>query len=317
MDGHASSEEPHLQRAANEQCVSDAIAVSNIEKSFGWRRRASKALDGLSLSVPQGSVYGLLGPNGAGKSTLLRIIAGLVPPDRGSVRIFGEDASVKSRRRLGMLIEAPSFYPYLTAREHLEMFARLSNTEALVEPMLRRVGIASAADKRVSGFSLGMKQRLAIGCALIGAPDAVVLDEPTNGLDPDGILEIRSLIADLAKHDGLTVLISSHLLVEVERVCDRVAILRNGRLAAEGKVIDLLDSEGRFWLNVDHPRTVLDRLGSRAEAGDDGIFVRIRRDEVPDLILSLANSNVRIYEAKWVKPDLETLFLAETRGKLD
>lgn len=216
-----------------------------------------------------------------------------------------------------MLIEAPSFYPYLTAREHLEMFARLSNTEALVEPMLRRVGIASAADKRVSGFSLGMKQRLAIGCALIGAPDAVVLDEPTNGLDPDGILEIRSLIGDLAKHDGLTVLISSHLLVEVERVCDRVAILRNGRLAAEGKVIDLLDSEGRFWLNVDHPRTVLDRLGSRAEAGDDGIFVRIRRDEVPDLILSLANSNVRIYEAKWVKPDLETLFLAETRGKLD
>lgn len=292
----------------------DAISVSNIEKNFGWGSRASKALDGLSLSVPQGSVYGLLGANGAGKSTLLRIIAGLVRPDRGSVRILGEVAGVKSRRRLGMMIEAPTFYPYLTAREHLEMLAGLTDTEALVEPLLQRVGLANAADKRVSGFSLGMKQRLGIGCALVGAPEAIVLDEPTNGLDPDGILEIRSLVGDLAKRDGMTVLLSSHLLDEVERVCDRVAILRSGRLAAEGSVADLLDSEGRFWLSVDHPRAVLDLLAPQADAGDGGIFVRVRRDEVPELIRTLTQSNIRIYEAKWVKPDLESVFLAETRG---
>jgi len=289
--------------------------VSNIEKTFGSGSRTSKALDRLSLSVPQGSVYGLLGANGAGKSTLLRIIAGLIRPDRGAVHILGEAASVESRRRLGMLIESPTFYPYLTAREHLEMFAGLTDTEALIEPLLHRVGIAYAADKRVSGFSLGMKQRLGIGCALVGAPEAIVLDEPTNGLDPDGIHEIRSLVVDLAKHDGITVLLSSHLLDEVERVCDRVAILRSGRLAAEGNVADLLDGDGRFWLSVDRQRAVLELLGAQAETGDDGIFVRIRRDEAPELIRALTQSNIRIYEAKWVKPDLETVFLAETRGE--
>ena len=289
--------------------------VSNIEKTFGSGSRTSKALDRLSLSVPQGSVYGLLGANGAGKSTLLRIIAGLIRPDRGAVHILGEAASVESRRRLGMLIESPTFYPYLTAREHLEMFAGLTDTEALIEPLLHRVGIAYAADKRVSGFSLGMKQRLGIGCALVGAPEAIVLAAPTNGLDPDGIHEIRSLVVDLAKRDGITVLLSSHLLDEVERVCDRVAILRSGRLAAEGNVADLLDGDGRFWLSVDRQRAVLELLGAQAETGDDGIFVRIRRDEAPELIRALTQSNIRIYEAKWVKPDLETVFLAETRGE--
>lgn len=293
--------------------VCGAISVSDIEKNFGWGQRASKALDGLSLSIPQGSVYGLLGANGAGKSTLLRIIAGLLRQDRGSVRIFGELASVRSRRRLGMMIESPTFYPYLTAREHLEMFARLTQTEVLVEPLLHRIGISHASDKRVSSFSLGMKQRLGIGCALVGAPEAIVLDEPTNGLDPDGILEIRSLVVDLAKRDGITVLLSSHLLDEVERICDHVAILRSGRLAAEGRVADLLDSNGRFWLNVDHPRKVLDLLGPEADAADGGIYVRIRQDDVPELIRALTQSNIRIYEAKWVKPDLESVFLAETR----
>lgn len=299
----------------NEQHDCDAIAVSNIEKTFGWGSRTSKALDGLTLSVPRGCVYGLLGANGAGKSTLFRIIAGLVRPDRGAVRIFGEEPGSKSRRRLGTLIETPTFYPYLTAREHLEMFAGLTDTRELVEPVLHRVGIASAADKKVAGFSLGMKQRLGIGCALIGAPDAIMLDEPTNGLDPDGILEIRSLVADLATRDGITVLLSSHLLDEVERVCDRIAILRNGRLAAEGSVAALLDGQGRFWLSVDRPRAVLDLLGERADAGGDGIFVQVGRDEVPELIVKLTQSNVRIYEAKWVKPDLEAVFLAETRGE--
>jgi len=300
----------------NGRHVEDAITVSGVEKTFGWGGRAFKALDGLSLGVPQGCVYGLLGPNGAGKSTLLRVIAGLVRPDCGSVRILGEDACRASRRRLGMLIEAPAFYPFLTAREHLEMFARMSDTITMVEPILQRVGIGYAADKRVAAFSLGMKQRLGIGCALVGHPEAIVLDEPTNGLDPDGILEMRSLIVDLAQRDGITVLLSSHLLDEVERVCERVAILRNGRMAAQGRVVDLLDSQARFWLNVDLPQAVLERLASRADAGDGGVYVRVGRDEAPELIRLLANANIRIFEAKWVKPDLESVFLSETRREL-
>ena len=291
----------------------DAITVSGVEKTFGWGARSFKALDGLSLSVPQGCVYGLLGPNGAGKSTLLRIIAGLVRLDRGSIAIFGDPACRKSRRRLGMLIEAPSFYPFLTAREHLEMFARMGNAAAMVEPILRRVGIGHAADKRVAAFSLGMKQRLGIGCALVARPDAIVLDEPTNGLDPDGILEMRSLIVELAQRDGITVLMSSHLLDEVQRVCERVAILQHGRMAAEGRVAELLDSQARFWLNVDLPQAVLERLPSQADAGDGGVYVRIAPDEAPELIRVLASADIRIFEAKWVKPDLESVFLSETR----
>ncbi|OCW57434.1 ABC transporter ATP-binding protein [Hoeflea olei] len=293
----------------------DAIAVAGIEKTYGWGGRAFKALDGLSLGVPQGCVYGLLGPNGAGKSTLLRIIAGLVRADRGSVSIFGATASRQSRRRLGMLIEAPAFYPFLTAREHLEMVARTSDsdTNARVEPVLRRVGIGHAADRKVAAFSLGMKQRLGIGCALVAHPDAIVLDEPTNGLDPDGILEMRSLIAELARRDGITVLLSSHLLDEVERVCDRVAILRDGRLAAQGRVADLLDGQARFWLSVDCPQLVLERLAGRADAGDGGVYVRIGREQAPELIRMLSAADIRIFEAKWVKPDLESVFLSETR----
>jgi ABC-2 type transport system ATP-binding protein len=290
-----------------------AIDFLSVSKSFGRGRGAIQALDGLSLSIPRGVVYGLLGPNGAGKSTLLRILAGLLRPDRGEIRVFGEPAGPAQRRRLGMLIEAPSFYPFLTAREHLQMLALSTGTRALVEPVLRRIGLEKAADKAVSGFSLGMKQRLGIGCALIGQPDALVLDEPTNGLDPDGILEMRALIDDLAHRDGLTVLLSSHLLDEVERVCDRVAILQRGTLVAEGAVADLLDRDGRFWLKVDAPDAVLARLGDVAEEADGGVYVRIERAEVPELIMSLANAGVRIHEAKWIKPDLETVFLSETR----
>ncbi len=293
----------------------DAAAISfvSVHKRFGRGAPAVQALEGLSLSIPKGAVYGLLGPNGAGKSTLLRVLAGLLTADQGDILIFGQPASPANRCHLGMLIEAPSFYPFLTTREHLQMLAKSTDTLPLVDPILQRIGLDKVADKPVSGFSLGMKQRLGIGCALIGRPEAIVLDEPTNGLDPDGILEMRSLIHDLAHRDGLTVLLSSHLLDEVERVCDRVAILQHGRLVAEGAVADLLDREGRFWLDVDQPDSLLAQFGDRADAGDGGVYVRIDRAQVPELIRSLVGEGLRIHEAKWVKPDLETVFLSQTR----
>lgn len=300
-------------RSAVPSAGEPAIAFLSVDKRFGRGGASVQALDGLSLSVPRGAVYGLLGPNGAGKSTLLRILAGLLTADGGDVMIFGEAAAPSNRRRLGMLIEAPSFYPFLSARDHLQMLARFTDTASLVDPILRRIGLEKAADKPVSGFSLGMKQRLGIGCALIGQPEAIILDEPTNGLDPDGILEMRALIDELAHRDGLTVLLSSHLLDEVQRVCDRVAILQHGRLVAEGAVADLLEREGRFWMSVETPETLLKQLGERAVAGDGGVYLRIEREQVPDLIASLARAGLRIHEAKWVKPDLETVFLSQTR----
>jgi ABC-2 type transport system ATP-binding protein len=291
----------------------DAIGIVDIRKSFGRSGAAVRALDGLSLTIPRGVVYGLLGPNGAGKSTLLRIIAGLIRQDAGEVQLFGAKADPIARRRFGMLIEAPAFYPFLTARDHLDMLSRLADAPLSVDAVLQRVGLHHAADKKVSGFSLGMKQRLGIATVLIGKPEAVILDEPTNGLDPDGILEMRALIRELAVRDGITVLLSSHMLDEVERVCARVAILRHGQLAAEGAVADLLDRQGRFWLKVDHPEQLAQKWRGRADLGEGGIFIRTEQAQVPDLIHSLVVSGVRIHEAKWIRPDLESVFLSQTR----
>jgi ABC-2 type transport system ATP-binding protein len=157
-----------------------------------------------------------------------------------------------------------------------------------------------------------MKQRLGIAAALLGNPEIVILDEPSNGLDPEGMLEMRLLLRDLADRDGITVLLSSHLLDEVERVCDRVAILRRGRLAAEGRVSDLLQGE-RLWLDVAPVEAVLARLGSRGAREAGGVTARIDRDEAPALIAALAADGVLIHEARWLRADLETIFLAETR----
>lgn len=290
-----------------------ALQVVDVQKRFGRGNRSVLALDGLSLSVHAGEVVGLLGPNGAGKSTLLRIIAGLIRQDAGEIRIFGAAAGPQNRRRLGMLVEAPALYPFLTAREHLDMLGRAADNRSEVEPILRRVGLFGAADKKVAGFSLGMKQRLGIGCTLIGRPEAIVLDEPTNGLDPDGIQEVRALIGDLSEKDGLAVLLSSHLLAEVERVCDRVVIIHHGRLAAEGAVADLTRAQGRFHLRVDNPQVVAASIHHETELQEDGVFVRLEASEVPDMLQAIIQSGARVHEAKWVRSDLEQVFLSETR----
>ncbi|MDO1585614.1 ABC transporter ATP-binding protein [Rhizobium oryzicola] len=290
-----------------------AIELNDVSKSFGFGATRIHALEALSLSIPSQGVYGLLGPNGAGKSTLLRMICGLVRPDRGGISLFGEPAGPPTRARLGALIDAPTFYPFMTAREFLAMLASVSGVRADVPALLRRVDLTRAADQKVSGFSLGMRQRLGIAAALVARPAAVILDEPTNGLDPDGMIEIRHLIRRLAQEEGLAVLLSSHLLDEVEKVADRVAILNRGRLVAEGKVGDLLGGEERLWLDVAQQEPVLEKLGEVAWVEGKGVAVRIARAEVPRLLSSLLSENISVYEAKWIRPDLETFFLAETR----
>jgi ABC-2 type transport system ATP-binding protein len=290
-----------------------AVELAGISKRFTARGGAVQALDDFSLSVPRGGVFGLLGPNGAGKSTLLCIIAGLVHPDAGTVSLLGEPAGPAARRRLGVLIDAPLFYPFLTARELLQVLARTAHVAAEPQVLLRRVGLEHAIDRRIGGFSLGMKQRLGIAAALLGNPEIVILDEPTNGLDPEGMLEMRALLRDLAERDGITVLLSSHLLDEVERVCDHVAILRQGRLAAHGEVSELLRGE-QLWLDAQPAERVLARLGARGATERGGVLARISRDEAAALIAALVGDGVAIHEARWLRPDLEEIFFAETRG---
>ncbi|HEX2756200.1 MAG TPA: ABC transporter ATP-binding protein [Candidatus Limnocylindrales bacterium] len=251
------------------------IETRGLVKRFG----DVNAVDGIDLDVRAGGVYGFLGPNGAGKTTTIRIFAGLLWPTRGSTRIFGEPVAPEAAvlARVGSLIERPALYPYLSAFENVRVFgtAHGLGPDVLVQraaESLDRVGLAAVARRHAGGFSTGMRQRLALAIALIGRPDLVILDEPTNGLDPNGVVDVRELIARLAA-DGTTVFLSSHVLPEVEQLCDRVAILREGRIVAEGPTGDLLGTGERLYVRFDTPAeaaAALAILGANATPADAG-----------------------------------------------
>ena len=208
------------------------LTVENISKNYGQ----IKALKGVSFSVPSGSVYGILGPNGSGKTTLLGIIMNVLKATGGSYQLFNENATDAHRKKIGTLLETPNFYHYLSAVQNLKISAAIKgHGEDDIENVLQTVDLLKRKDSPFSTFSLGMKQRLAIGAALLGNPDVLVFDEPTNGLDPVGIAEIRSLIKELSAK-GKTIIMASHLLDEVEKVCTHVAILKQGDLLASGTV---------------------------------------------------------------------------------
>ena len=217
------------------------LTVENVVKTFGKFR----ALDGASLSVPEGSIFGIIGPNGAGKSTLLRIVTSLAHPDSGRVTVNGIDVEAYPKRALagtGAIVDSPAFYPDLSARLNLDILSRGHGKkyQARREELAEYTGIAGWMKHRVREFSLGMKQRLAITLALLPESHFVILDEPTNGLDPNGIVDIRNLIRSLGTDFGATVLVTSHMLGEIEKVCSNLAILNHGRIVAQGPMETIL-----------------------------------------------------------------------------
>jgi ABC-2 type transport system ATP-binding protein len=217
--------------------VSSILTINNIAKSYG----RIKALNGVSFDVPPGSVFGILGPNGSGKTTLLSIILDVLTADEGGYSWFGEPRSSEQRKKIGSLLETPNFYHYLSGINNLKITTSISgrgNKETMAA-VLEKVKLYERRNSRFSTYSLGMKQRLAIAAALMGDPQVLVLDEPTNGLDPVGIAEIRELIIELSKK-GHTIIIASHLLDEIEKVCTHVAILKKGTLLTTGHVNDVL-----------------------------------------------------------------------------
>ena len=219
--------------------MSSILSIQNIAKSYG----SVQALKGVSFDVPEGSVFGVLGPNGSGKTTLLGIMLDVLLADSGSFSWFGGIPHAAARRQIGSLLETPNFYHYLSAFNNLEITTAISGRgkdDRL--NVLKQVGLYERKDSKFQSFSLGMKQRLAIGAALLGTPRVLVLDEPTNGLDPAGIAEIRELIKSLNKQ-GITIIIASHLLDEIEKVCTHVAILKYGTLLLHGPVDEVLLSE--------------------------------------------------------------------------
>ena len=231
-----------------------AIETAGLGKTYGGRRPV-EALRPLDLTVEAGETFGLLGPNGAGKTTLVKLLLGLVRPTAGAATMFGADiADPEARRPVGYLPEGHHFPPFLTARQTLDLFARMSGVEdraSRADALLARVRLEAAADRKVGTFSKGMLQRLGIAQALMGEPRLVILDEPTDGVDPVGRREIRAIIEAL-RDDGVTVFLNSHLLSEVERVCTRVAILRDGALARLGSV-EALTRRARAWRIVSDP----------------------------------------------------------------
>lgn len=223
------------------------LEINAISKSYG----KIKALDAVSFSIPQGSVFGLLGPNGSGKTTLLSIVLDVLQADGGGYKWFGQPPSYLQRKKIGSLLETPNLYHYLTAVQNLRITQSISGrgNEDDIHAVLEKVNLHERKNSRFSTYSLGMKQRLAIAAALLGDPSVLVLDEPTNGLDPVGIAEIRDLIMALSDH-GHTVIMASHLLDEVEKVCDHVAILKRGKLIASGTVESVLSAEDCIVLNA-------------------------------------------------------------------
>jgi ABC-2 type transport system ATP-binding protein len=235
-----------------------AVRTEGLTKTFGSQR----VVDAIDLAVPSGAVYGFLGPNGSGKTTTIRMLLGLVTPTDGAIEVLGSPVPgnvVEALPRVGALVEGPAFHPYLSGGANLR---RLDAADRTVDPRtaavridqaLDRVGLAAAAGKHYRAYSLGMRQRLAIAAALLTPKDLMVLDEPTNGLDPQGTREVRSLIASLAD-DGTTVLVSSHLLSEVEQVCTHIGVMHVGRLVAQGTAAQLRgQQEAEAWIDTDQP----------------------------------------------------------------
>ncbi|WP_192821741.1 ABC transporter ATP-binding protein [Rufibacter sp. LB8] len=216
--------------------MATVLDIQGLRKRYG----SVHALDQLSIQVPQGSIYGLLGPNGSGKTTTLGIVLDVINASGGSYTWFGQPTGKDTKRRIGALLETPNFYPYLNGEQNLRIVADIKRVDHRhIARSLEMVGLGARKGTAFKGYSLGMKQRLAIGAALLGDPEVLVLDEPTNGLDPEGIAEVRQLILSIAAQ-GKTIILASHLLDEVEKVCTHMAVLRSGKLKAQGTVASIM-----------------------------------------------------------------------------
>ena len=287
--------------------------------------RGTVAVDQVDLEVPEGAVLGMLGPNGSGKTTTIRMLLGLVRPTEGEIELLGHtmpEGAGAALPDVGALVEGPGFHPFLSGRENLRRLAaaepHLSTADipVAVEGALERVGLAAAAHRRYRGYSLGMKQRLGLAGALLVPRRMVVLDEPTNGLDPAGTREIRKIIAEL--HDeGVTVLVSSHLLAEVEATCTHVAVLHDGTVVAQGELDELLESGSPGLLvstpDGDRALDVLREARIPARLTPDGVRADITTATAPQVVAALVRADVEVHEAKRERTGLEDLFARLTQ----
>jgi len=288
-----------------------AIRTSALSRLFP----GGQGVRDLALEVPAGSIYGFLGPNGAGKTTTIRLLLGLLRPQAGSIALFGQalDERRQALRQVGALVESPSLYGHLSGRENLEVTRRLIGAPAArIDWVLERVDLAGAAHRRVREYSLGMRQRLAIGLALLGAPRLLVLDEPANGLDPAGIVDLRRLLRGLAE-DGITIFVSSHLLSEVELVASHVGVLHEGRLRFQGHLAELRARvHPRLHLRCEPALRAVELLTRAGEspklALDGSLILDLHRREAAEINRLLVEHGVEVSQLRHEQPSLESMF---------
>lgn len=297
-----------------------SVEINNLSKQYGQ----FKAVDGLNLQVPGNSVFGLLGPNGAGKSTTLRMLLGLVSPSSGQIKFFGksfEEHRLECLAQIGCIIEKPDFYLYLSARNNLKILAQTSKvplTRKKSDELFELVGLKGRENDVVKNYSHGMKQRLGIAQALLHNPKLIILDEPTTGLDPQGIIDLRYLILKLKNELGKTVILSSHILSEIELIADSMAIINNGKAIVQGKVSELLTEQDllvsiEFENSAEAGQKINSSAWKSSLRKEEGAFLyfNLMKNQIPQLLQFLNENNLRIYALN-TRRSLEEFYLQLT-----
>ncbi|WP_334073238.1 ABC transporter ATP-binding protein [Paenibacillus sp. A14] len=298
------------------------LQIDHLTKKIGKKT----IVDGVSLTLNKGEILGLLGPNGAGKTTTIRMIVGLMSKSSGNILINGVDTQTdreKAMKSIGVIVENPDLYKYLSGYDNLIHFARMSKgvTEQRIKDIIALIGLEHSIHEKVGTYSLGMRQRLGLGVSLIHRPSLLLLDEPTNGLDPAGIRELREHLIHLARQEGVGIMISSHLMSEMELMCDRVAVLQQGKLIG---IRDLSEVEqaGDFKVQfeVDRPEAAVQILqaltvGQEILRDSDHIVLRMAKSRIPEFTQKLIGAGIQVYGVNTLKPSLEDTFMAMTEGE--
>ncbi|WP_077614394.1 ABC transporter ATP-binding protein [Caenibacillus caldisaponilyticus] len=302
--------------------VQPAIQLKNVKKTIGKKT----IIHGLTFDIQPGEVFGFLGPNGAGKTTTIRMICGLMKMTEGDIYIFGHSIKTEFKRaiqHLGAIVENPEFYNHLSGYRNLVHAARMVSgvTKERIDEVVRLVGLQHRIHDKVKTYSLGMRQRLGLAQALLHRPKILILDEPTNGLDPAGIIEIRKYIRRLAEKEGLAIIVSSHLLSEIERMCDRIGIIQNGRLIDVQTVNEFVNADAEMTVHfiVDPVDLAIEVLksttGQQPARTGDQLQLSLEREAIPGIVEILVNAGIKLYGITTQKKSLEEKFLEVTGGQ--
>lgn len=292
-----------------------AMELINVRKRIGKK----EIIKGLSFKINKGEVFGLIGPNGAGKTTTIRMMVGLMKLTEGDVHIYGKSISSDYKeaiRKVGAIVENPELYPFLTGLENLKQYARMipGVTQTEIDGAIQLVGLEKVVNEKVGRYSLGMRQRIGIAQALLHKPAVLILDEPTNGLDPAGIREIRQYIRRLATEENVAVIISSHLLSEIELMCDRIGVIKNGELITTQSVTENTPGEKEQLVQIEMEATPLDQAlelvqtVTQAIKTNDKISFQLEKEQIPALISTLVEAKIQIYEVSATRTTLEDKF---------